>query len=246
LTDIDLGGGHVDRHPAQLQRRTIDSTVLDCTRVGHPRSSGCLADSRWIAKRLSRLSSFLFCLHWQCKFAARSWTRSATWSRRASSSDARPGAPPVPHRGRPPGAHRHGDRPPGGEGRRGSRPPGRGFGARKKKINGRTVTLAWADGGVRAQAAALGADKPEADRGSGRTHRRAHLRGAAPPLGGRADPRLDHPLPAHRPRLRTAQRASRRHGPLVHDRHHDPAAGPPPASDRARPTSPAIGPPAGP
>jgi SAM-dependent methyltransferase len=78
--------------------------------------------------------------------------------------------------------------------------------------------------GICRRAPALGASEPETDGGDRQAHCRARLRRAAPPLGRRTDLRLDHPLPAHRPRLRTATRTPRHHGPLVHDHHHDPAA----------------------
>ena len=38
---------------------------------------------------------------------------------------------------------------------------------------------------------------------------------------------VGHPVPPRRPRLRTSARASRNHGPLGDDHHHDPAPGPP-------------------
>ena len=48
--------------------------------------------------------------------------------------------------------------------------------------------------------------------------RAAGIPGPAPPLGRRAHPRLDHPPPPLRPRLRAPPRPPRRHGPM--GRHH--------------------------
>src|SRR5437868_10536695 len=44
-------------------------------------------------------------------------------------------------------------------------------------------------------------------------------------MGGRADSGLDHPLPAHRPRLRAPARTPRSHRLLGHDPHHEPPSG---------------------
>src|SRR5438552_2179971 len=44
-------------------------------------------------------------------------------------------------------------------------------------------------------------------------------------MGGRADSGLDHPLPAHRPRLRAPARTPRNHRLLGHDPHHEPPSG---------------------
>jgi hypothetical protein len=43
------------------------------------------------------------------------------------------------------------------------------------------------------------------------------------PLGRRADPGMDHPLPPSCPRLRMPARARRNHRVLGYDDHHDPA-----------------------
>ena len=89
----------------------------------------------------------------------------------------------------------------------------------------RRVRLVWADAGYTGKLAAWAATLKMtlADR---RQARRACLRGAAPPLGRRADLRLDQQAPPHRPRLRAPARQPRSHDLVGHDRPHDPPPGP--------------------
>jgi transposase/integrase len=54
----------------------------------------------------------------------------------------------------------------------------------------------------------------------------ARLRDPAPPLGRRADLRLDQQAPPHRPRLRAPARQPRSHDLVGHDRPHDPPPSP--------------------
>jgi transposase len=90
------------------------------------------------------------------------------------------------------------------------------------------VRLAWADSGYQAHRLTTWAT---ALRITLQIVRRpddpAHLRGASPPLGGRADLRLDQQAPPHRPRLRAPSRQPRSHDLVGHD-HPD---GPPPGPD---------------
>jgi hypothetical protein len=51
-----------------------------------------------------------------------------------------------------------------------------------------------------------------------------------PQMGRRAHARLDHPLQAHRPRLRTAGRTPRDHRLPAHDHHHEPPPRPDPSA----------------
>ena len=62
------------------------------------------------------------------------------------------------------------------------------------------------------------------NRGRRAASRAGRVPGPAPPLGRRADQRLDQPPQALRPRLRAPPRAPRRHGP---DRRHPPDDPPP-------------------
>ena len=89
---------------------------------------------------------------------------------------------------------------------------------------------------IRRQAGHLGRD-PEDDPADRRQARPARLRGAAPPLGRRADLRLDQQAPAHRPRLRAPARQPRSHDLVGHDRPHDPAPGPSSIWKTTTPTS---------
>ncbi len=88
-----------------------------------------------------------------------------------------------------------------------------------------SIVLVWADGGyagrcvefARRMLAGHPADREEV-RGP------AHVRGPAPPLGGRAHPVLAGALPPPGPRLRTATLPRRGHGQMGHDRADDPTA----------------------
>ena len=67
---------------------------------------------------------------------------------------------------------------------------------------------------IRRQAGHLGQERAQAEAGTRdrqAARRPAHLPGAAPPLGRRADPGIDHPLPPGHPRLRTPARTPRDH-----------------------------------
>ena len=89
----------------------------------------------------------------------------------------------------------------------------------------RRVRLIWADAVYTGKLSHLGrghedqpADRPPAQP--------AHLRGAAPPLGGRTHVRLDQQAPPHRPRLRTPPGQPRSHDLVGHDRPHGLPPGP--------------------
>ncbi len=75
--------------------------------------------------------------------------------------------------------------------------------------------------------ARLGTHHPRPDRAGRATPRPTPLHDPPPPMGGGTNPRLDHPTPPLRPRLRTPPPTPpRSHGPLGHDPHHHPPPNP--------------------
>src|SRR5512144_655079 len=89
-----------------------------------------------------------------------------------------------------------------------------------------SVAVIWADGGYAGRLvgyppAAQGYRRHRAQAGGS-----AHVRGAAPPLGGGAHAVVDQPVPTAGARLRAAARALRGHGEVGDDRPDGSPAGP--------------------
>ncbi|MCW6004633.1 hypothetical protein K1W54_08555 [Micromonospora sp. CPCC 205371] len=84
-----------------------------------------------------------------------------------------------------------------------------------------------ADAGYAGPARRLGRQRTRPGGGDRAQARRpGRVPGPAPQMGRGEDALVDHPLPAHRPRLRARSRAPRRDGAVGHGHRHDPTPGP--------------------